>query len=274
MNNFTITAIIPTYNRVEFLPRSIESILNQSHKVDQIIVVDDGSTDNTKDIVSRYNVEYLYQDNSGVSSARNLGIKHSKSDYIAFLDSDDEWHKDKIKKQVEFHNQNPNIYISHSDEKWIRDNKEIKKKGLNIKKSGHIFLDSIKNCTIGCSTVMIKSSIFDDVGLFDESLEVCEDYDLWLRITHKYEIGLLQEQLTTKYAGHEQLSFKYWGMDRWRVQALEKMIDKKSKYKNEIINEIIDKSKVLANGAKKRDNIETYEYYYNKIESLKALNIS
>jgi hypothetical protein len=121
---------------------------------------------------------------------------------------------------------------------------------------------------------MIKSSIFDDVELFDESLEVCEDYDLWLRITHKYEIGLLQEQLTTKYAGHEQLSFKYWGMDRWRVQALEKMIDKKSKYKNEIINEIIDKSKVLANGAKKRDNIETYEYYYNKIESLKALNIS
>jgi glycosyltransferase involved in cell wall biosynthesis len=246
MKKPTISTIIPTYNRAEFLPRAIESILNQSLSVDEIIVVDDGSSDNTKDIVSKYPVTYIYKDNGGVSSTRNMGILSSNSEYITFLDSDDEWHKDKIKEQVEYHNNNPHIQFSHTDEKWIRGDKEIKKKGFNLKKEGYIFKESLFNCTIGASTVMIHRDIFDDIGVFDESLEVCEDYDLWLRVAKKYEIGLIPKELITKYAGHEQLSFKYWGMDRYRIIALQKHIDTIDiDDKDAVIEEIVKKIKYI-----------------------------
>jgi glycosyltransferase involved in cell wall biosynthesis len=260
----SITAIIPTYNRAEFITRVIESVQNQSYKVDEIIVVDDGSTDNTKEIVSKYkDVIYIYQENRGVSSARNSGIKASSSEYIAFLDSDDIWHEEKIKEQMSLHKSTPHIALSYTDEKWIRGDKEIKKKAHNLKKHHDIFLQSLNNCVIGCSTVMIKRDVLNDIGYFDESMEVCEDYDLWIRVMLKYDVALIEKELITKYAGHEQLSFKYWGMDRWRVRSLEKYTD--SEYKDEIIAQIIKKSTILANGAKKRDNKELYNYYTEKI---------
>jgi glycosyltransferase involved in cell wall biosynthesis len=262
-----ITTIIPTYNRQNHIKRAIESVLNQSTKVDEIIVVDDGSTDDTKELIKDYPIKYIYQQNSGVSSARNSGIKESNGDFLTFLDSDDEWHFDKISKQLEFHTKNKDILFSHTNEKWMRDNKEIKIKGANKKFGGFIFEDILSHCTIGASTVMIHRDIVDDIGLFDESLEICEDYDLWLRVAKKYQIGYIDEPLITKYAGDwEQLSFKYWGMDRWRIESL-----KKHDSNQKVRDEIIKKSKILLKGAIKNQNSEVEQKYKSIISYYETL---
>lgn len=259
----TITTIIPTYNREKFLPRCIESVLNQTIMPNEIILIDDGSIDNTREIASKYDIKYIRQENSGVSSARNLGIKNSNCEYITFLDSDDMWHNEKLEKQINFHSKYKDIKISHTNEKWIRDGKELVIKGSNTKKGGNIFIDILPTCTIGCSTVMIKKDLFDEIGLFDESFEICEDYDLWLRVAKKYEIGYIEDKLITKFAGEwEQLSFKYWGMDRWRIKALEKH----SSYQ-EVRDEIIKKSKILLKGAIKKENQTIIDEYSKIIET-------
>ena len=259
-----ISVIIPTFNRAAFLKDAIDSILLQTFLPDEIIIVDDGSTDNTKDLVKEYDVKYFYQENQGVSSARNLGIKETKNDWIVFLDSDDIFTSDKLKTQIDFHLQNPHILISHTDELWIRDGKRVKQKSRHEKPSGVCFLENISFCKIGPSTVMVHKSIFEKVGVFDEALPLCEDYDLWLRILKDYEIGLIDEKLTHKRAGHgDQLSFSTYGLDRFRIAALEKHIH--SEYKNEVLNELIKKCEILVKGALKNGNSEIYELYDKKL---------
>ncbi len=236
-----ISVIIPTYNRFKFLQRALKSVYSQTHKPSEVIIIDDGSNDETPKIQTSVilnsiqnlgiKTKYIFQKNGGVSSARNLGIKNASSDWIAFLDSDDIWEKSKLQKQVEFHKDNPKILMSYTDEKWIRDDKEIKIPKKFKKYSGDIFERCLSHCIIAPSSVMIHKEILNqvqnDAKVFDESLEVCEDYDLWLRIAYENEIGLVDEKLITKYAGHEdQLSFKYWGMDRFRVRSLEKIVNK------------------------------------------------
>lgn len=202
-----ISVIIPTFNRAQFTLRAIQSIQTQSIHVNEIIVVDDGSTDNTKKLLTNENITYIYQTNQGVSQARNRGIKAAKHNWIAFLDSDDIWHEDKIKEHISLHVNNPDLLASYTAEKWIRNGKVIQLK-THQQKEEPTFLNSLSLCKIGVSTFFCHKKIFDDIGLFDENLKVCEDYDLWLRILQKYEIKLIDKQLITKYAGHEnQLSF-------------------------------------------------------------------
>ena len=259
-----ISVIIPTFNRTDFICKTIESVLNQTVKADEIIVVDDGSTDDTQKKVKQYDITYIYQENSGVSSARNQGIKKSKNEWIAFLDSDDIWLCDKLKSQIKFHKQNQNILISHTNERWIRDSKELKQKSHHQKPSGFCFLDNISFCKIGPSTVIMHKSIFDNIGYFDEDLRLCEDYDLWLRVTQNYKIGYIDKKLTHKIAGHDdQLSFSTFGLDRFRIAALEKHID--SKYKTQILNELIKKCNILLKGAHKHQNHELIRVYTNKL---------
>jgi len=121
-----ISVVIPTFNRADLILKAIESVLKQTYKASEIIVIDDGSNDETKKIIENYDIKYFYQRNSGVSSARNKGIKVAKYDWIAFLDSDDTWREDKLQKQVDFHIKNKNILFSHTGEKWIRDEKTVK----------------------------------------------------------------------------------------------------------------------------------------------------
>lgn len=259
-----ISVVIPTYNRQDFIKKAIQSVQNQTVKIDEIIIIDDGSNDNTKEIIKDLNIKYIYQENSGVSKARNRGIKEAKNSWIAFLDSDDVWNDTKIEKQINFHKQNPHILLSHTDELWIRNDKIINQKKHQQKPSGFCFLDNITSCKIGPSTVMMHKDIFDDIGLFDEDLKVCEDYDLWIRISNKYEIGLIDEKLMTKYAGHaNQLSFTTFAIDTYRIQALEKHLE--SKYKTNIINELIQKCTLLLKGAKKHNNIELLGIYGDKL---------
>ncbi len=255
-----ISVIIPTYNRANFIKATIKSVLNQTVKVDEIIVVDDGSSDKTKDILKTFkDVIYIKQENKGVSSARNKGIAACRNDWICFLDSDDIWEKEKIEKQIIFHKENPHILFSHTDELWLFNGKRIKQKKHQQKPSGFCFKENLPLTLIGASTVMIHKSLLKE-EFFDEDLKVCEDYDLWLRILYKYELGFINEKLIQKIAGHkEQLSFETPLMDRYRITALLKHIE--SSFKDSVIDEIVKKSEILINGARKHNNIEIEKYY-------------
>lgn len=265
-----ITVIIPTYNRYKVLKRALACVFSQSYPPSEVIVVDDGSTDNTAQITIDYpTVKYLYQNNNGVSSARNLGIQNAKSDWVAFLDSDDEWRHDKLAQQVKFHQENPNILMSYTDEIWFRNGVNVKIPKKFQKIGEDVFLENLEYCNIAPSSALIHKSIFEDVGVFDESLEVCEDYDLWLRILLKYDIGLVNQKLILKYGGDDdQLSTKHWGMDRFRVLTLEKLLKTKTE-KTQLIQEcLVKKYELLLKGAIKYDKILDIENYTQKIKNL------
>ena len=140
-----ISVIIPTFNRIGLLQRAIDSVLSQSLKPYEIIVVDDGSTDGTGDIIKQKykSIKIIQQKNSGVSAARNNGIKHAKGDWIAFLDSDDEWNKDKIGKQVNRLTDNPKYSFCHTNEIWIRNGIRVNQKKKNIKNMVGLFLKNV-----------------------------------------------------------------------------------------------------------------------------------
>jgi len=273
-DNYHISVVIPTYNRYEVLKRALSSVFSQTYQAFEVIVIDDGSTDKTQQIIQDFpNIKYFYQENAGVSSARNLGIKKASCKWMAFLDSDDEWHKDKLKEQVAFHKTNPEILMSYTDEKWIRNALEVKIPKKFSKFGGEIFQESLSHCIIAPSATMIHIELLNAVGTFDENLEVCEDYDLWLRIANTYPIGLVNKKLITKYAGHEdQLSFKHWGMDRFRVMALENLLKLKSKNEILIIEMLLQKYRLLLKGAIKYDKMLDIKKYKEKIEFYEQFN--
>lgn len=238
-----ISVIIPTFNRARFILKALKSVQNQSVNVDEIIVVDDGSTDESKELLESEDIVYLYQNNSGVSTARNEGIRVAKHEWIAFLDSDDTWHKDKIKEHKALHVNNSEIKASFSDELWIKDEKIVNKK-RHLEKEEPTFLNSLRVCKIGVSTFFTHKSIFEDIGLFDESLQACEDYDLWLRILKKHKIKLINKELIAKQAGHKnQLSFTTPLIDSYRVKALKKHLN--TEYAKEVRQEIEYKNSIL-----------------------------
>ena len=226
-----ISVIIPTYNRCDLLKRAINSVIKQTITPKEIIIVDNGSTDQTYQMVSSLfpEIDYFIEKKRGVSAARNKGILESKSKWIAFLDSDDAWKPTKLEKQMEYSVFNQDKYrIIHTDETWYRNKKFLNQLKKHKKSGGNIFKNSLQLCCISPSSVVLKKQIFDDYGLFDENLEVCEDYDMWIRITAKEEVGFLDSPLVLKYGGHsDQLSKKFWGMDRFRIEALEKNLKNK-----------------------------------------------
>jgi len=266
-----ISVVIPTYNRYEVLKRALASVVTQTHLPFEIIVVDDGSIDETEQITQDFStIKYFYQENRGVSSARNLGIEKSTCEWIAFLDSDDAWHEDKLKEQIAFHKENPAILISYTDENWIRNNVAVKIPKKFGKFGGEIFQECLSHCIIAPSATMINREILNSVGTFDESLEVCEDYDLWLRIADEHEIGLINKKLIYKYGGAEdQLSMKHWGMDRFRVFALEKLSDKESQNRELILDELVKKYGLLLKGALKHNRLNEAKLYKEKIDKYK-----
>ena len=168
----------------------------------------------------------IYQTRQGVSAARNSGIKQAKGNWICLLDSDDSWQPDKLEKQVQVLTDNPGYLICHTNETWYRNGKVLNQAKKHKKRGGFIFKHCLPLCAISPSSVMIDKKLFNDVGLFDENLPACEDYDMWLRICCKYPVLFLDETLTNKFGGHDdQLSQQHWGMDRFRIIALQKIIE-------------------------------------------------
>ena len=268
-----ISVIIPTYNRCDLLKRAINSVIKQTITPKEIIIVDNGSTDQTYQMVSSLfpEINYFIEKKRGVSAARNKGILESKSKWIAFLDSDDAWKPTKLEKQMEYSVFNQDKYrIIHTDETWYRNKKFLNQLKKHKKSGGNIFKNSLQLCCISPSSVVLKKQIFDDYGLFDENLEVCEDYDMWIRITAKEEVGFLDSPLVLKYGGHsDQLSKKFWGMDRFRIEALEKNLKNKcfTKIQKKIVLDIlIEKLTIVSNGAQKRGNNDTFKKYSDKLQ--------
>lgn len=277
MMSQAISVIIPTYNRGEFLVRALNSICKQTVPCLEIIIIDDGSYDNTKEIVDKYrcssNVEirYLYQNNKGPSAARNHGISIAKGEYIAFLDSDDHWNKNKIKKQYNSLVESPKLRISHTYEKWLRRGEHLNQKKIHIPREGDIFSHCLQLCAVGMSTVLIHKSIFDDYGLFDENLPCCEDYDFWLRVSSREKFNLIPEKLTIKEGGREdQVSWQYRvGMDTFRIDAIKKIIDSNvlsTEQTQMAREELVRKATIYSNGALKHGEPEKAKKYIELIK--------
>ena len=268
-----ISVIIPTYNRCNLLKRAINSVIKQTITPKEIIIVDNGSTDQTYQMVSSLfpEINYFIEKKRGVSAARNKGILESKSKWIAFLDSDDAWKPTKLEKQMEYSLFNQDKYrIIHTDETWYRNKKFLNQLKKHKKSGGNIFKNSLQLCCISPSSVVLKKQIFDDYGLFDENLAVCEDYDMWIRITAKEEVGFLDSPLVLKYGGHsDQLSKKFWGMDRFRIKSLEKNLKNEHFSKSQKINvlvTLIEKLIIVSDGALKRGNKEIFKKYNDKLQ--------
>jgi glycosyltransferase involved in cell wall biosynthesis len=253
-----VSVVIPTWNRAELLSRALDSVLAQTRSPEEIIVVDDGSTDDTASRVrTGYpEVRLIEQPNAGVSAARNAGIRAASGTWIAFLDSDDRWLPEKLALQLEALRANPELLLCHSDEIWIRRGRRVNPMKKHRKCGGRIFERALPLCVISPSSAIVHRSLFDIVGLFDESLPACEDYDLWLRITARYPVLYLAHPLIVKYGGHEdQLSRRHWGMDRFRIRAIEKILadrDLPEDYRMAAEVERARKVKIFTDGARKR----------------------
>ena len=257
-----ISVIIPTYNRKHTLQRAIDSVLAQTFKPFEIIIVDDGSKDGTKEwLLQNYpSVQYIHQPNNGVSSARNKGIQISQGSWIALLDSDDEWMPEKLEYQSRFIEVNRNSSFCHTNEIWIRNGVRVNQMKKHKKYGGDIFKHCLDICRISPSSSIIKKDVFEEVGAFDESLTVCEDYDLWLRVTAKFNILFLDEPLIKKYGGHlDQLSRVPEGIEQYRIRSLEKILSMGSLTETQFRsakNMLIHKLNIYAKGLKKRDKYE------------------
>lgn len=280
MNFYPVSVIVPTYNRAEFLNRALMSVVKQTVKCSEIIVVDDGSTDDTANLLHKFArtieipLKIIRQENKGPAAARNLGITSAKQEYVAFLDSDDHWNKRKIEIQYKILQDNPEYLISHTKEKWLRRGAHLNQKKKHIPRHGDIFDHCLQLCGVGMSTVMIRSDLFEKIGLFDENIRCCEDYDFWLRVSCRFPFYLVNEPLTVKEGGREdQVSSIYrMGMDRIRVYALKKIIDSKILTEKQYllaIDEFKRKCTVFGNGCLKHGKKNTGRYYLELAESCK-----
>ena len=278
-NKYKISVVIPTLNRINTLQRALDSVINQTYKPAEIIVVDNGSSDGTlKFLREQYpKITILTENKIGVSSARNKGIKKSINQWIALLDSDDAWHPRKLEIQTSMLDSALKEYnLIHTDEVWFRNNRHINQMKKHKKQGGYIFERCLSLCCISPSSVLFKKNILDKVGLFDESLPVCEDYDMWLKICSSEEVLFAQDKLTYKYGGHkDQLSKSYWGMDRFRIKSIENIIknfDLTYKQKKQAKKELIKKLKIIINGAFKRNNLSIVNEFSTKLEYWDKVN--
>jgi glycosyltransferase involved in cell wall biosynthesis len=252
-----VSVIIPTYNRASLVKEAVDSVLAQSYRNFELIVVDDGSTDGTACELARYRdaLQLVWQTHRGVAAARNSGVRRAKGEYLAFLDSDDLWLRKKLETQTDFMAHNPQFEICQTEEVWIRRGIRVNPKARHRKPSGDIFYSSLKLCLVSPSAVMMTRQLFRKSGGFDESFSVGEDYDLWLRIAVDHAVPLISAPLVLKRGGHaDQLSRLEWGMDRFRILALRKLLraglqDEKRGW---VIDELKHKVSILSRGARKR----------------------
>ena len=253
-----ISVVIPTFNRIRLVARAIDSVLKQSLNPYEIIVVDDGSDDGTSEMIqNKYkSIKLIQQQNNGVSAARNKGIEHAKGDWIGLLDSDDEWTEKKLENQADRLIKTPEYDFCHTNEIWIRNGVRVNQRKKHKKYGGYIFGKCLDICRISPSSVLFRKNILDHVGWFDNQLPVCEDYDLWLRITSEYRILFIDEPLIIKYGGHDdQLSHSVESIEFFRIKSLENLLDRTELSTNNrvlAIQMIIKKYNIYLNGLVKR----------------------
>ncbi|MBD3320494.1 MAG: glycosyltransferase, partial [Chitinivibrionales bacterium] len=263
-----VAVIIPTFNRRHCLGRCLKSVLNQTFDDYELMVVDDCSTDGTEHhpLLSEPRVGYeKLPARHGVSFARNYGVQCTTAPLLAFCDSDDEWHTNKLEHQCAFIDNNPSFRISQTKEIWIRHGIRVNPPQTHEKVGGDIFEPSLHRCMITPSSVIIDRDLFRDTGGFNESFVACEDYDLWLRITWKYMAGLVGEYLLTRYGGHDdQLSSTVFALDRFRIRSILNILYRVPLSVHQRIQAkevLVKKANIVARGFKKRGDRRCYEQY-------------
>jgi glycosyltransferase involved in cell wall biosynthesis len=273
-----ISVIIPTYNRAAFLSEAIQSVFDQDYfeegtstSLFELWVIDDGSTDQTKEIVRSYGekIKYHYQEHKGISAARNQGFRVSSGDFIAYLDSDDLWLKNKMRAQMSFMEAYPKAMVCYTEEIWVRNGECVNPRKKHKKYSGWIFDRVLPLCLLSLSSALFRKELFETVGYFDETLPACEDYDFGIRAAYRYPIHLINQPLIIKRGGHaDQLSKKYWGMDRFRVYALEKALglELTPEQRSEVKRELVKKCQILVKGYQKRNRDKELQKYLSLIE--------
>ncbi|HVN28780.1 MAG TPA: glycosyltransferase family A protein [Candidatus Binataceae bacterium] len=274
-----VSVIIPTYNRRAMVREAVTSVLSQRDANFELIVVDDGSTDGTSDMLAELEgISLVRIEHRGVASARNHGVALANAPLIAFLDSDDLWAPDKLRRQLAFMREHRECMISQTQEIWIRDGRRVNPGLRHRKRAGDIFLDSLRTCLISPSAVMMRSELFRSLGGFDEDLLAAEDYDLWLRILVEHKVGLLEEPLMTRRAGHaDQLSASTPAIDRYRVRALMKLLanDRVSETKRiATIEVLIEKCGILATGARRRGRMNEANLYNEVVSAASGWKIA
>ena len=263
----TVSVIIPTYNRAAVVTEAIDSVLAQTFRNFELIVIDDGSTDDTFDRLAAYQgrIHLICQENHGVSHARNIGIRAARGEYIALLDSDDLWLPKKLEMQIAVMEAQPDIPLCHTEEIWIRRGVRVNQMKKHQKHGGCIFPNCLPFCVISPSSVLIRRALFNDVGYFDEALLACEDYDLWLRVTKTYSVHFIETPLIIKRGGHDdQLSRIHWGLDRFRIQALDKLLQAgglTDEQFEQARQEFQRKCEIFAQGCAKRQKTDEAHYY-------------
>jgi glycosyltransferase involved in cell wall biosynthesis len=269
-----ISVILPVYNRKDLIKKALKSVISQIFNNIEIIVIDDCSTDGITecDILSMDKRILYYRQpfHCGVSKARNDGVKLSKGEWIAFIDSDDEWLRQKLEKQIKWTLSHKEYEIVQTKEIWIRDGKRVNAPATHEKFQGDLFSAGLDRCMITPSSVLLTRSLFDRAGGFNESLPACEDYDLWLRICSNNPVGLIDEYLLIRYGGHsDQLSANVMGLDRFRIRSILGLLERNQLSESQklmAITTLIKKATVVANGYLKRGNTELYERFISIVK--------
>ena len=269
-----VSVIIPTYNRRDLLMRALQSVCRQSVRCEEIVVVDDASTDGSREAIeNRFDramgpaIRWIrLPANRGPAAARNIGIRHARCDLIAFLDSDDHWLPNKLEVQTRMMQRFPDYLISHTGEKWLRRGQHLNQKNRHLPRHGDIFPHCLELCAVGMSTVMLRREIFADTGLFDEGMRCCEDYDLWLRVSCRHPFLLVDEKLTVKEGGREdQLSCQHRiGMDRLRIDSILRLVQSgvlNGEQREQARRELRKKCEIYGNGCCRHGRTEEGRRY-------------
>ncbi len=258
-----VSVVIPTRDRAELVVRAVASVLTQTHAALDVVVVDDGSTDDTAARLASLGddrVRVLRHGRvRGVSAARNAGLAVARGGYLALLDSDDEWLPAKIERQLVFLRRH-GLAICQTQEIWMRGGRRVNPGRIHQKTGGYFFERALGRCLVSPSTVLFTRAYWREMGGFDESLPACEDYDLWLRTLVRHPIGLLDEFLTVRHGGRpDQLSAVYVGQDLFRIRSMVRLLrqpDVKDWHKDCIVKELQCKTRHYAQGCLKRDKPE------------------
>jgi glycosyltransferase involved in cell wall biosynthesis len=259
----TVDVIIPAYGRVGLLTEAITSVLNQTHSDLRLFVVDDGSSapigPQLQISDSRLQILRL-EKNGGSGPARNHGVAAGSAPLIAFLDSDDLWHPEKLAKQVAYLENNSGCQWLHTNEIWLRGEQEVKQRSEHRKQGGQFLLRAFDRCLIATSAVMLRREFFERHSGFASPFRICQDFELWLRLLADAPVGFLEEPLAIKRTGDWVQASATPEIDRFRVLALHRFYRQiradtaMAEYVEPLLNEAERKSRMLATGAAKHGN--------------------
>ena len=262
-----VSVVIPTFNRWPMLAEAVASVMTQRGVDLELIIVDDGSTDETAarlpDLAGALGAAHrpariLRTENQGPAAARNRGVAEASAPLVAFLDSDDLWMPDKLKCQIAQMRKNSGCVISQTEEIWMRRGVRVNPSRRHRKRRGDLFFDSLRTCLISPSAVIMRTSLFRELGGFDQDMRAAEDYDLWLRVLLEHQVELLPEPLVIRRAGHRgQLSATVPALDRFRILALLKLLlrnELNGQRREAVCNVLIEKCGIYASGAARRGN--------------------